>query len=92
MILGSLARALALSANRLPDMRPPLWLGVGLVPWILSLPVGAPPSPIHDCMVRLSLVVSNRAGPYSRRALHRDHRREMERRAAAQLSALAPTH
>lgn len=92
MIVGSLASALALSVHRLPDMRPPLWLGVGLLLWMLSLPVGAPPSPTHGWVVRLSLAVSDRAEPYSRRAMHRDYRREMKRRAAAQLSAQAPTH
>ena len=44
MLLGSLASALALSAHRLPDMRPPLWLGAALLLWMLSLPLGAPPS------------------------------------------------
>jgi membrane-associated phospholipid phosphatase len=91
MLLGSLASALALSAHRLPDMRPPLWLGAGLLLWMLSLPVGAPPSPTHGWVVRLSLAVSDRAEPYSRRAMHRDHRREMKRRAAAQTSAKAAT-
>lgn len=91
MALGSLASAVALSAHRLPDMRPPPWLGVGLLLWMLSLPVGAPASPTHGWVVRLSLAVSDRATPYSRRAMHRDHRREMKRRAAAQASAPAPT-
>jgi membrane-associated phospholipid phosphatase len=91
MLLGSMASALALSAHRLPDTRPPLWLGAALLLWMLSLPVGAPPSPTHGWVVRLSLAVSDRAEPYSRRAMHRDHRREMKRRAAAQASAQAAT-
>lgn len=89
LLLGSLASALALSAHRLPDRRPPLWLGAGLLLWMLSLPVGAPPSPTHGWVVRLSLAVSDRAEPYSRRAMHRDYRREMKRRAATQASAQA---
>lgn len=89
LALGSLASALALNARRLPDLRPPLWLGVGLMLWMLSLPVGAPPSPTHGWVIRLSLAVSDRTQPYSRRAMHRDHRRELKRQRAAQLSASA---
>lgn len=89
LALGSLASALALNANRLPAVRPPYWLGVGLTLWMLSLPFGAPPSPTHGWVVRLSLAVSNRTEPYSRSLMHRDHRRELQRRGAAQLSAQA---
>lgn len=89
LALGSLASALALNAHRLPDMRPPLWLGVGLLLWMLSLPLGAPPSPTHGWVVRLSLAVSDRAEPYQRWQMHRDHRREMKRRQAARMSAQA---
>ena len=92
ILLGSLASALALGAQRLPDMRPPLWLGVGLLLWMLSLPLSAPPSFTHDWVVRLSLAVSDRAEPYSRRAMHRDYRREMKRHTATQLSAQVPAH
>lgn len=92
LVLGSLASALALNAHRLPDMRPPVWLGVGLLLWMLSLPLGAPPSPTHGWVIRLSLAVSDRAAPYQRWQMHRDHRREMKRRHALQMSAQpAPT-
>ena len=87
LALGSAASALALLAHRLPPTRPPLWLGVGLVLWMLSLPVGAPPSLTHDWVMRLSLAVSDRAQPYSRQAMHRDHRRELQRRRATQQTA-----
>ena len=73
-------------------MRPPLWLGVGLLLWMLSLPLSAPPSFTHDWVVRLSLAVSDRAEPYSRRAMHRDYRREMQRHTTTQLSAQVPAH
>ena len=86
MALGSLASALALSAGRLPHSRPPLWLGAGLLLWMLSLPLGAPPSPTHGWVVRLSLALSDRAEPYSRDAMHRDYRRESQRRSTAQAS------
>jgi hypothetical protein len=92
LALGSLASALSLNAHRLPDVRPPLWLGIGLMLWMLSLPIGAPPSQTHGWVVRLSLAVSDRAEPYSRQAMHRDHWREMKRRRATQLSAWAATH
>lgn len=90
MALGSLASALALSAGRLPDRRPPLWLGAGLLLWMLSLPLGAPPSPTHGWVVRLSLALSDRAEPYSRDAMHRDYRREPRRRTTAQASTRLP--
>jgi hypothetical protein len=63
---------------------------VGMALWVLSLPVGAPPSPTHGWVIRLSLAVSDRAQPYSRHAMHRDHRRELKRQRAAQ-PAPAPT-
>jgi hypothetical protein len=89
LALGSLASGLALWAPQLPGMRPPAWLAVGMALWVLSLPVGAPPSPTHGWVVRLSMAVSDRAQPYSRHAMHRDHRRELKRQRAAQLSASA---
>lgn len=89
LALGSLASGLALWAPQLPAMRPPAWLAIGLALWVLSLPVGAPPSPTHGWVVRLSMAVSDRAQPYSRHAMHRDHRRELQRQRAAQLSASA---
>ena len=89
LALGSLASGLALWAPPLPAMRPPAWLAVGLALWVLSLPVGAPPSPTHGWVIRLSMAVSDRAQPYSRHAMHRDHRRELKRQRAAQLSASA---
>ncbi len=89
LLLGSLSSALALNASRLPKPRPPLWLGAALLLWMLSLPVGAPPSPTHGWVVRLSLALSDRAQPYSRHAMHRDHRRELMRQSASQLSASA---
>ena len=92
LALGSVASALALVAHRLPPTRPPLWLGIGLGLWMLSLPVGLPPSPTHSWVVQLSLAVSDRAKPYSRQAMHRDHRRELKRRRAAEPSVQASAH
>lgn len=80
LALGSLASAVALNAQRLPEVRPPVWLAVGLLLWMLSQPLGAPPSPTHSWVIRLSLAVSDRATPYQRWQMHRDYRREMKRR------------
>ena len=88
-ILGSMASALPLNAQHLPDMRAPAWLAAGLALWMLSLPLGAPPSLTHGWVVRLSLAVSDRATPYSRHAMHRDYQRELKRRQGPQLSAQA---
>lgn len=90
LVLGSLASALALNAGKLPHMRPPLWLGVGLLLWMLSLPLGAPPSLTHGWVIRLSLAVSGRPAPYQRWQMHRDYQRDTQHRQAAQ-SSTQPT-
>ena len=58
-----------------------LWLALGLLLWMTSLPLSAPPSLTHDWVVRLSLAVSDRTVPYSRWRMHRDHRLLKLRRA-----------
>jgi hypothetical protein len=79
---------LVLYFKHLPPSRPPAWLGVVLLAWLLSLPVGAPPSQTHNWVVRLSLAVSDRPAPYTRAQMHRDHRRMLKRqRSLAQAAA-----
>ncbi len=90
LALGSLASACVLTRWRVPDRRPPLWLGMALMLWMLSLPLGAPPSTTHSWVERLSLAVSERPAPYKRWQMHRDHRREMKRRNAAALASARP--
>jgi membrane-associated phospholipid phosphatase len=74
LLLGSLASAWVLRGWHRPVARPPLWLALGLLLWMTSLPLSAPPSLTHDWVVRLSLAVSDRTVPYSRWRMHRDHR------------------
>lgn len=81
-VLGSIASALVLRWCPLPVARPPVWLAAGLALWMLSLPLSAPPSQTHDWVVRLSLAVSDRAEPYRRWHMHRDYRRQQQRRHA----------
>lgn len=83
LALGSLASATVLYAGKLPHSRPPLWLGVGLVLWMSSLPLSAPASMTHDWVIRLSLAVSDRSAPYQRAQMHRDYLRDPRRRQAA---------
>ena len=86
LALGSLASSWVVFGKRLPDIRPPLWLGAVLLLWMLSLPVGGPPSPTHGWVIRLSMAVADRPAPYQRWQMHRDYRREKQRRQAAQAS------
>jgi hypothetical protein len=78
--------------GRLPDRRPPAWLGAALMAWVMILPLGAPPSPTHGWVIRLSLALSERPAPYQRWMMHRDHQREPQRRQALKLSAMAGLH
>ncbi len=90
LALGSLVSALALTRRPLPLSRPPLWLGVGLLLWMLSLPLGAPPSQTHGWVQRLALAASGRPTPYQRWQMHRDFRRELKRQRAAALASTRP--
>lgn len=88
LALGGAASALVLYFKHLPPAHPPRWLGVVLSVWLLSVPVGAPPSPTHGWVVRLSLALSDRPAPYTRGQMHRDHRRALQRqRSLAQAAA-----
>lgn len=88
LALGGAASALVLYFKHLPPARPPAWLGVVLTVWLLSLPVGAPPSQTHNWVVRLSLAVSDRATPYTRAQMHRDHRRALQRQRSMAQAAM----
>jgi hypothetical protein len=81
LVIGSLASAWVLRGWHRPVARPPLWLALGLLLWMTSLPLSAPPSLTHDWVVRLSLAVSDRTVPYSRWRMHRDHRLHQLRKA-----------
>ncbi len=87
LALGSLASALTLTRLPLPNQRPHVWLGAGLALWMLVLPFGAPPSPTHNWVIKLSMAVSERAAPYQRWQMHRDYQRDLKRRQAAPASS-----
>ncbi len=70
--LGGLVSLAALSAGRLPAVRPALWLPVALAVWLGVTPGNAPPSTTHGLVTRLALQVSGRSEPYTRADLHSD--------------------
>ena len=70
--LGGLVSLAALSAGRLPAVRPALWLPIALAVWLGVTPANAPPSTTHGLVTRLALQVSGRSEPYTRADLHRD--------------------
>ncbi len=71
-LLGGAAAALALRRTQAPDAPTPAWLAVGLLAWLLALPLEAPPSRTHDLVTQLSLRLSGRSVPYTRHAMHRE--------------------
>lgn len=70
--LGALVSLAALSAQRLPAVRPGLWLPATLAVWLGVTPAHAPPSITHGLVTQLALQVSGRSAPYTRDELHRD--------------------
>jgi membrane-associated phospholipid phosphatase len=68
--LGALASGAALAGVGAPQRPVPKTLLVALFTWLLAGPAGAPPSPTHGWVVRLSLAVSGRSEPYTRAMLH----------------------
>lgn len=74
--LGGLVSLAALSAGRLPAVRPALWLPLALAVWLSVTPAHAPPSNTHGLVTRLALQVSGRSAPYTRAELHRDWRQQ----------------
>lgn len=57
----------------------PLLVGV-LGAWLLLMPIGAPPSRTHDWVTQLSLALSGREEPYTRRMMLRAYREELRER------------
>lgn len=84
LVLGGLASGVSLCVARMPDVRLPWWLPVLIAGWLVVTPNAAPPSRTHDWVTRLSLELSGRPEPYTRRAMLADWRRQ---RAAASLLA-----
>ncbi|HZE91564.1 MAG TPA: phosphatase PAP2 family protein, partial [Rhizobacter sp.] len=69
LALGGSASAAALWVARMPHVRVPGWLPAGVLVWLLVMPTQAPPSRTHDLVTRLSLALSGRSEPYTRRAM-----------------------
>lgn len=93
-VLGAAASAIALSAQRTEVQAPPAWLLVGVVAWMLALPVGAPPSRTHGWVTAVALELSGRSAPYTRHQMHRDaayERRHGGPRESSELDAARPT-
>ena len=69
--LGAAVSAWALAAWFAPhgDVRPPPWLLLLLAVWLTVLPIQAPPARTHDTVVRLSLWLSGRSQPHTRRQM-----------------------
>lgn len=67
--LGAAASVFALSH---PARRgaPPYWLAAGVAAWLLAMPFNAPRSRTHDWVTALSLELSGRPSPYTRREMH----------------------
>jgi membrane-associated phospholipid phosphatase len=74
-VLGGAAAAVALRGTQAPQAPAPVWLAVGLLAWLMVLPMGAPPSRTHDWVTQLSLRASGRGVPYTRHAMHRQAQR-----------------
>lgn len=92
MALGSVASALVLRYGQFPQLRAPQWLAAGLLVWMIALPFGAPSSRTHDWVIRLSLALSERPVPYSRREMLREYRHEQQRQQSAGLAIPAVRH
>jgi len=54
-------------------------LGAAMLVWLVALPFNAPVSRTHDWVTRLSLQMSGREQPYTRRAMHLEAQQEMRR-------------
>lgn len=75
LALGGAASGAALLWARVPRSPAPRWLVVGVLAWLLAMPIGAPPSPTHGWVTGLALALSGRATPYTREDLLRDRGR-----------------
>jgi membrane-associated phospholipid phosphatase len=83
LALGGLASATALWVARMPHVRMPWWVPALLVGWLLITPTQAPASRTHDWVTRLSLALSGRPEPYTRRAMLADWREQQRQEATS---------
>lgn len=78
--LGLAAALAALRGMHAPPLHAPRTLVAGLAAWMLLTPAGAPPSPTHSMVMRLSVALSGRDEPYQRWMMLRDYRHELQRK------------
>ncbi|CAN5463997.1 phosphatase PAP2 family protein [soil metagenome] len=71
LLLGGAASAAAITIAHTPAIRMPVWLPLGVIASVLVLGVNAPPSRTHDLVTRISLALSGRSAPYTRREMLR---------------------
>jgi membrane-associated phospholipid phosphatase len=64
--VGGLACGLAMTWSRVPRSPLPRWLLVGVLAWMVALPLNSKPAPTHDWVTRLALSLSGRSAPYTR--------------------------
>jgi membrane-associated phospholipid phosphatase len=69
LVLGGAASTTALWVAHMPHVRVPWWLPAMVAVWLLITPAEAPPSRTHDVVTRLSLAMSGRSEPYTRRVM-----------------------
>ncbi|MFN0185094.1 MAG: phosphatase PAP2 family protein, partial [Aquabacterium sp.] len=77
----------ARSRGHLPRQRIPLWMPLAVAAWLALTPSHAPPSPTHGWVVELSLAVSGRDQPYSRREMRARYKLQLRQEAAALAAA-----
>ena len=70
-MLGMAASLVALRGASLLPQRMPLWVPAGVLAVLTLTPFAAPRSMTHDWVTRLSLQLSGREHPYTRKDLHR---------------------
>lgn len=83
--LGAAASGVALWRAEAPHTHAPKMLLAGTLVWLTLGPAGAPPSPAHGLVTRLSLALSGHSRPYTRQMMMERYRLEQapQRREAA---------
>jgi membrane-associated phospholipid phosphatase len=85
-VVGGIASAAAITLAQAPRTHLPKIAMVFFGLWFAGMPAGAPPSPTHSWVTRLSLAVSGHSVPYTRAMMHHRYRLEREAQAAAALT------
>jgi membrane-associated phospholipid phosphatase len=78
--LGSAASGVALWRAEAPHTHAPKLLLAATLVWLTLGPAGAPPSPAHGMVTRLSLFLSGHSQPYTRQMMMERYRLEQQQR------------